>query len=246
MKLDKSWHDALDGTTFSGGQAFEIPTDGAVPLRIDVVEFLVRGRNVIHVGCVDHLPLLEQKIADDTWLHARITRVANSCIGVDVNDAGIEALKQRAIENVTVGDVTHPESFVDDESRWDLMVLGEIVEHVDDPVAFLSSIRTEWAGRLDGLIVTLPNAWAWSSLRAVFRRQELVNTDHRYWFTPFTAAKVATCAGFDVVELTMAEYFGSTDTMSPLSRIKQAVLTRYLRRNPLVRSSIVLHLEPLL
>ena len=245
MQLNQSWRDALTGVTFSNGQGFEITADErVVPLRLDAAEDLVRGKRVVHVGCVDHVPLLSAKIDQDLWMHGRLTRAAATCVGVDVNAEGIAALQELGYDNVFVGDITHPDSFVEPSTRWDLLFLGEIVEHVDNPVDFLSSIRRAWEGRVDEVVLTVPNAFAWSSLRSVLRSVERINTDHRYWFTPFTAAKVAMQAGFEVSSITMCENFPPARGGLPHKRLKQWMLGRWLRRNPLMRSSILIVLAP--
>ncbi len=244
MQLDSSWTRALSGADFSPGQEFRITgNDSSVPRRLDVATELVRGKRVIHVGCVDHVPILDEKIAAGTWLHQRLHDAAARCVGVDIDTAGIDALKARGWTDVFAGDVTQPESFADLDGEWDMLFLGEIVEHVDNPVAFLSAIRETWKDRCSTVVLTLPNAYGWSTLRAVGRSIENINTDHRYWFTPYTAAKVATQAGYEVVEITMCEGFSPPTGGLPHRRLKRFVLDRVLRRNALIRSSIVIELR---
>ena len=244
MQLNDTWRDALTGLTFSGSQDFRVTEDEpSVLFRLDAAEELARGKSVVHVGCVDHLPLLGSKVEQDLWMHGRLTRAASTCVGVDVNLEGIEALRDLGYDNVHVGDITQPDSFLAPETNWDLLFLGEIVEHVDNPVEFLESIRHAWQGRVQEVALTLPNAFAWSAFRAALRSVEQINTDHRYWFTPFTAAKVAVQAGFGVSSISMCEYFQSTGKGLPHKRVKQFILDRWLRRNPLMRSSILVVLK---
>jgi hypothetical protein len=244
MKPDRSWIDALRGDAFSSSADFPIiDSRKYVPLRLDEVAERVQGRSVVHVGCVDHEGLIGQKIESGMWLHKRLSDVASKCVGVDINESGIARLVQEGWADVFVGDITRPDTFVDPGTAWDVIVLGEIVEHVDNPVAFLAAIREAWAGRCNRLILTLPNAFAWSTLRSTGRSVESINTDHRYWFTPYTAAKVATQAGFIVNDIALCENYPENPSAGPASRSKQRLLRSVLIRRPLWRSSVVIDLE---
>lgn len=242
MELDRKWREALDGTTFSSSETF-VFDDQTDLLRMDYLAQAVRGKRVVHVGCVDHLPLLREKIRTNQWLHQALCESAERCLGVDVNATGIAALQELGWSDVTVGDITQPSTFLADDDAWDLLVLGEILEHVDNPVDFLSSIRSGWNGRCDRMIITVPNAFGWSTLKGAVRSREEVNTDHRFWFTPFTAAKVATRAGWIVEDISMCESFPNPTGGPVHKRLKRAALARWLTRNPLNRTSIVLLLH---
>lgn len=198
---------------------------------------------MLHVGCVDHLPLIDEKIEAETWMHEILCSVAAKCGGIDTNAEGIEALRKRGYDDLWVGD---PSETTDSDlmSRdWDVLFLGEMLEHVDDPVGFLRRLHVVWAGRAETVVVTVPNALSWSTIRGgLGAGTEVVNTDHRYWFTPFTLAKVAHQAGFDVEQLYMCESFEYGLTGGAFSRLKQSVLAWGLRRRPIFRSVIVAEL----
>ncbi len=239
MQLNSQWTDALAGTTFSSSATFEIEKSGSI-LRSEFLAQSIAGQRVVHVGCVDHPGLIDEKIKNREWLHQILCESADRCLGVDNNVDGIEAVKARGWNDVVAADITQPSTFLDDSDSWDCLVLGEILEHVDNPVDFLTRIRTGWAGRCDRMIVTVPNAFGWTTMRSVLRAREDINTDHRFWFSPYTAAKVATRAGWTVESITMCESFPYPLGGPIHKRIKRAALGRWLQRNPLMRSSVVL------
>lgn len=243
MKLDDQWVSALRGETFSSGQSFLVRSEGArVPTRFDLARELAVGRSVLHVGCVDHVPLLDEKLAAGTWMHDVLAGAATRLGGIDVNAEGIELLRERGYADLHVGDVSRPSPELA-KDHWDVLFLGEMLEHHDDPVGFLSRIRERWS-HVGNVVVTVPNAFAWSTLRRTLRSEELINTDHRFWFTPFTIAKVAVRAGFSVDELHMCES-SAPQAGAPLpGRVKQGVLRFALARRPIYRSCIVVVLSP--
>lgn len=242
MNLSSQWTDALEGRTFSTSETFHIEEPVEL-FRFDVLADAVKGRRVVHVGCVDHLEIIDEKIRDRQWLHQILCESAERCLGVDNNVDGIAAIARKGWADVVAGDITQPSVFLDDSEHWDILVLGEILEHVDNPTSFLEQIRTGWEGRCERMIVTVPNAFGWSTIRSALRSGENINTDHRYWFTPFTAAKVATRAGWTVESIQLCESFPSPSGGPPHKRLKRAVLRRWLRRNPLMRTSVVLTLR---
>jgi hypothetical protein len=82
--------------------------------------------------------------------------------------------------------------------QWDYIVAGEVLEHIDDPVMFLKSIREKYGACTERIIITVPNALSYTNFRFALRNIEMINSDHRFWFTPFTLMKVATEAGIEV------------------------------------------------
>jgi hypothetical protein len=202
----------LDGEEFSSGLAVEIASRREpVHDRVAHLSELVRGRRVVHVGCVDHLPLLDDKIERGIWLHGRLAEAAERCVGVDINREGIERLRTvHGRTDVVAADITADDIPEIDGLRWDCFLLADVVEHLDAPVQFLRAVVERHGSRFDELIVTVPNALCDDNRRAARRGREVVNTDHRFWFTPYTIAKVARRAGLDPRWIRFAEFRPTT------------------------------------
>ena len=150
---------------------------------------------VAHLGCADS-PYTEELLAAGLLLHAHLVRVAR-VTGFDVDDRALELLRQRMPgERFVQADVTAgvPE---EERSRYDLVVAGEVLEHVPDADAFLHGCRELLApgGRL---CVTVPNACSPKiGLRALAGR-ESVHPDHRVYYGPRTLERTLAGAGFEV------------------------------------------------
>jgi len=204
----------LRGEAFSSAIEFPLPESDSEGFNVDrlmYLEDLCRGQRVLHLGCCDHPPLIRQKIAENRWLHGRLTAVAKTCLGVDIDAEAVAMVRdQIGHKNVILADLsatTPPE--VQAGQPWDFLVAGEIVEHLDNPVHFLASLRKNLTGLCAQIIVTVPNAFRQSNLRHVLKRREQINSDHRFWFTPYTLAKILTRAGFtpvsyDLVDISLA------------------------------------------
>ena len=190
------------GESFHPGLAMRIADRGAViTSRLDAVVGICSGSTVIHVGCVDHLPLLKQKRDAGTWLHGRLDDACKRCVGIDINAPGIAALRAMGYDDVYELDIQTGDPAFLFNTDWDYVVLGEMIEHLDDPTAFLAAVHKKFRTNVKYLVLTTPNAFYLNNFRNATQNVELVNTDHRIWFTPFTLAKAISRAGFHSVQL---------------------------------------------
>jgi hypothetical protein len=201
MKFDSDALQYLSGSKFSTVGLFQIAAPQRnVLLRLDYLESISRGQKVIHVGFADHLPIIAERMKKNEWLHQRLLNVADRCLGIDIEQDAVAYVQQTfGMADVYVhdlgGEAALPAIL---EDRWDYMILGEIVEHLDNPVAFLAGIRAKYAHCVERLVVTVPNAFRASNVLLALGHKEQINTDHRFWFTPYTLAKVAVKAGYTV------------------------------------------------
>jgi len=169
--------------------------------RIDFLCSYSTGKKIIHVGCVDHIPLIQKKIENNLWLHARINEVASKQLGIDISREGLDYVRKNfgytnvIYENVVSGDPVAEEI---QSEKWDAMILGEILEHVDNPVLFLQNLKKKYAAYVKELVITVPNAFAWENFYLALKKKECINTDHRAWFSIYTLSKNLTLADFEI------------------------------------------------
>lgn len=182
MILDQQTWSYLNESEFSNGAAFAAGS-GAVIARNDLITDLVRDKHVLHVGCADHGPLIEAKRANGTYLHDLIANSAKTLTGVDVNESALAEMRRLGIAELYTPD-TLPA-----DRAFDLVVAPDVIEHVHDVNRFLRSV----AGYGAPVLITTPNAMRLRNRR--LWKEEIVNTDHRYWFSPYTLAKSLVDAG---------------------------------------------------
>lgn len=168
--------------------------------RIDIIKDIIKDTNVIHLGCADHLNLIDNKIKTNTWLHGIITKEASRCIGIDNNKEAVNYLFSIGYKNVTYGDILKDSISEILDDHWDYLLIPEVLEHINNPVDFLFGIRRKYTN-FDKLLLTVPNALSEINFKYAKRNIETINTDHKYWFTPYTISKILFEAGYNVEKL---------------------------------------------
>ena len=144
-------------------------------------------------------------------------------MGVDIDQSAvIEASRISSLTNIFAGDITSDVTIEQISGRqFDIALFGEVVEHISNPVAFLSKFREKYGESFKYIIITVPNAFRGGNLKGVLKNIETINSDHLYFFTPYTIAKVALDAGFRPKEISMASF-------TKASRVKTILLNRKL------------------
>jgi 2-polyprenyl-3-methyl-5-hydroxy-6-metoxy-1,4-benzoquinol methylase len=117
---------------------------------------------------------------------------------LDIDAEAVAFVKQETgLDNVCVADLAEaaPDRLLA-APAWDLLVAGEIVEHLDNPVDFLSRVNRNLRHHCREIVVTVPNAFSLQNFLGARRHEERINSDHRFWFTPYTLAKILTRSGY--------------------------------------------------
>ena len=220
----------VKGEKFSNGLEIDCSTTYPILDRLGLIVEKTRGKKVIHIGFADHVPLIKEKIAAGRWLHKRLVESCERCVGLDINREAVEFVQRElGIADVHCFDIFGDELFEDIRSeRFDYLVLGDVIEHTNSPVEFLSAIDRKFGCIADKVLITVPNAFDFANIRLLTKNREVINTDHRYWFTPFTLAKVVSEAGLD------AEEFGYCNP--PYHKI--GAVSRVLRRYHILSETI--------
>jgi hypothetical protein len=160
----------------------------------DLLTGLARDRKVLDLGCIDHSA--ETALAlGDAWLHSRLREVAGELVGVDllVDDAAV--LNKRGYD-IRIADVEH----LDLGERFDLVVAGDLIEHLSNPGLFLSSVAAH-LDRESAVVLTTPNPFNVEQFaQALFRNQIMANTEHTMWLDPRVMHERGARSPFDIVD----------------------------------------------
>ncbi|MEX2489686.1 MAG: methyltransferase domain-containing protein [Pseudomonadales bacterium] len=205
------------------------PEDYDYRTRYELLINFVRGKQVIHIGCVGH--------GNVGTLHGHLVESAARCFGVDVDEAGIHHMRNKwGYEDVAAVDLseeTHSELM---EQQWDYVLLPEVLEHIGNPVRFLEKIRDSIGDRVGQFVITVPNAFSLEKILLAHRGIESINTDHRFWFTPYTLAKVAQDAGLVPIKFIMCADRINESWLNPKALLRDV----WLKRCPLLRKRIIM------
>jgi len=168
------------------------------PPVTDRADFLVaraRGKRVLDVGCVDHS---YSSSARTGWLHRAVAGAAADCLGVDVLAEDVEQMRREGYD-VMAGDITAPSDDLRARGPFDLVIAGEIIEHLGCPQQLLAATVDLLAP--DGeLVVTTPNPYAPQPVRNGRRRYASENVDHTCFLFPSGMAEMADRTGLRLVE----------------------------------------------
>jgi len=200
MKL-QNIADYLADKKFDEGLKVQLPFDKERVTRSQKLIQLSTDKRIIHVGCVDHMPIIDEKIRNNTWLHKLVTEVAAECIGVDINKEGIEYMHKIGYANAYYADLMQPDLPELVNKHWDYMILGEILEHVDNPCDFLKTLNKLYRNNVSKIIITVPNAFCEYNFKNIRKGFEMINSDHRSTFTPYTLNKILYIAGFTLDDI---------------------------------------------
>lgn len=199
MKIEPQVLKYLKGEAFQSSLNVEISKEKhRMITRESAITEIIRNTDVIHIGCSDHIQIINDKIKNNIWLHKLISENSKRCIGIDIDRESIEFIKKElGYQNVFYGNILTDEFKNITESKWDYAVFGEIVEHLDDPVHFLKVFKTKYGENVSRFIITVPTVYNKRQLTNMLNYREVINSDHRFWFTPYTISKVLVSAGYN-------------------------------------------------
>lgn len=117
-------------------------------------------RNVLHLGAVGeaHGTAEARVRAAMSSVHADLTKVARTCVGVDIDRVSVAALSERGIfSNLVVADATQLTPGDINLSPIDVIIASDIIEHLPRP-ADLLTCALQLADSETLLVVTTTNA----------------------------------------------------------------------------------------
>lgn len=197
---DGRWTEIADDPNFAAALAHRAAVLRAawrppVRERVQFLEERCRGRRVLDVGCVAHDVV---RMDSPQWLHGRLVSVAERCVGVDVLSDGVAAMRERGFE-VVVHDLRNGLGPLADKAPFDVIVAGEVIEHVEAIDMLFRAAREALAP--DGeLLVTTPNPYAPHRVRAAQLGIVWENADHILYAFPSGIAELAERHGLVLAE----------------------------------------------
>lgn len=161
--------------------------------RVVYLSELARGKNVLDIGVVEHFLTAKDNPA---WLHRHIAKSAASCLGIDLLEEDVAKLAEAGF-NVRAADIAEAPL----NEKFDLIVAGEVLEHVDAPGGFMRNCAAMLLpnGRL---AITVPNPWHINAvLKNTSRRQTFVDSaDHVGWYDASTLVELGQRSGLTLLK----------------------------------------------
>lgn len=164
--------------------------------RNDYLASKCAGQRVLDIGCVDHDARKAAELGD-AWLHRRLAAVASSIVGTDRLGEQVAALNSQGFEIVRAD----AENF-DLGEKFDVIVAGDIIEHLSNVGSFLESAKRHM-GTDTRLIVTTVNPFDVEQMMQVLLRGHVsVHPDHTMWLDPGVLYHCASRAGLQLTDFT--------------------------------------------
>ena len=182
------------------------------------------GKEVLDLGCVNHDPSDE---SSRFWLHKALREVAADIVGVDYLQDAVDVLNAQGY-NVVRADVQD----FDLGRQFDVIVAGDLVEHLNNQDGFLTSCLRHL--KPDGvLVISTPNPWFWKhSVLSILHTEVPNNDEHTCWFCPRTYRQLAARYGLELGEIRFVTRYWK-DRIWPLPRgIRNPTWLATLRRKP--------------
>lgn len=170
--------------------------------RDDFVLRQARDKRVLHLGCVGGTdqPTQQRTNSYPSTLHARLSAIAKTTLGVDRSaEVVCEWRDRHRVSNILIGNVEELD-LLDLRPEFDLIVAGDIIEHLSCPGRMLDGIRRICTSETR-VIITTPNAFGLPNyLRFVSGRFQ-DGEQHVLTFNPVNLVQILERHDLRVVEL---------------------------------------------
>lgn len=124
-------------------------------------------------------------------MHDAIVKVAKETRGVDREDGpGVIGFNLDHVGFQFLPDMAG--------GKPDVIVCGEVIEHLSNPGWFLERLKQQFPGI--PVIITVPNAFAQAGRKSILTGVENVNTDHVAWYSYKTLKTLLERAGYAIQE----------------------------------------------
>jgi len=163
--------DALDDNPFA-----RLPVPRPVDRYAYVTEHC-RGKRVLDLGAYDETEVEREQHSSWRWLHAEIAAVAKEVLGVDASPKlkGLGSVVTSAGTRIVYGKVEYLDDILA-EFQPDVIVAGELIEHTQDTLGWLSRVAEQQPGTR--IIATTPNTTSVINVLLALLRREIAHPDH--------------------------------------------------------------------
>ena len=196
-----------------------------LPIRkpVDRISYIVqqcRGRTVLDLGCYDETALIKRETL--YWLHGRIAEVAQTVKGLDNSvDIPVLGIETGPRSHILRGDVTNIDVLKRVAPNAEIIIAGELIEHLPCTLSFMKSIRDGYEGRQ--FIATTPNATSITNCLLGLNSRESCHIDHLQLYSYKTINSLCIRANFQEWNI-LPYYVRYTEMALRATGIKRSVI----------------------
>lgn len=153
--------------------------------RVEFIRKMCEGKRVLHLGCTNS-PYTEESIKNDMLLHHDLKKVAKELYGFDYDAEGLKIFERIGEKNIYWADLENLDA-VDLNETFDVIIAGEMIEHLSNPGLFLRGIK-RFMNPDTKLVITTINAYSGMrffiyGLRGSGGANEPVHPDHVAYYS---------------------------------------------------------------
>lgn len=153
--------------------------------RVEFIKNACQGKSVLHLGCTNY-PYTKDSLANKDLLHFELEKISSELYGFDFDQKGIDILESIGTKNLYRADLEKLEEVPLDRT-FDVIVAGEMIEHLSNPGLFLKGIKRFMRPDTNLLITTI-NAYSGMRYWIYFLRgkggvNEPVHPDHVAYYS---------------------------------------------------------------
>lgn len=188
--------------------------------RLSWLAEMCAGKVVLDIGCYDETSL--EKRDTDHWLHGRLAKTAKRVVGIDsslkIPPGGLRTANNAAIHR---GDGVHVDDDIMGGDRFDVVVAGEFIEHIESPLEFMRDIKVRMPGTQ--LLMSTPNGVCFANTLLGLIKREVQHPDHLQNFTFKVLNTLCLRAGFQEWEI-LPYHFYATEMILGSSGMKRVMV----------------------
>lgn len=169
--------------------------------RTEFLKNYVKDKRLLDIGAGEHDIAF---YSEDKWEHGQLCKVASYAMAAEIHQELCDHYNAKGF-NFTCVDAT---SGKDLGERFERVFIGDVIEHVDNPILLLQFASRHLQDSSGRILVSTPNPFALSWLFARFKKSffrpfYIANFEHMSWISPTNANEIARRAGLDLVAIYM-------------------------------------------
>ena len=143
--------------------------------RLSYISKFCKNKRVLDIGCYDETAI-KLKERSGYWLHTLIAEKAKRVIGIDSSEQIRSEIKTGLRSRIIKKDLYDLDKYFASANKVDVIVAGELIEHIPDVSKFLQLMKGLYPGKT--LLLTTPNATSLTNVLLAFFDRESSHKDH--------------------------------------------------------------------
>lgn len=174
--------------------------------RLSYISESCRGKTVLDIGCFDETALIKRDTKH--WLHGRLRAMAREVVGIDnSNQIPDDGIKTGVNSIIYRGDGVCPAPELIGDRHIGIVVAGEFIEHIENPLQFFKNIKNAFPG--SELLISTPNGVSFANTLLGTIGREVQHHDHLQIFTYKILNTLCLRAGFTDWEIIPYRFYAT-------------------------------------